>query len=202
MVALERLSNGALEQVIENYPWFVVARKELIMRSGEGEDYFRNALRSCGLFFNSRSEILGILTGRVKPSVPKPAEPKPAESELAEPVTTQMEPAKEYHIVGGDYFSKEDFESLDKQGISVDIPTVARPVEGDLTPGRERVDPLPETGTERHVEGDIFTETLARIYFQQEIYPKALEIYEKLILIYPEKSAYFASLIEQVKNIK
>lgn len=49
----------------------------------------------------------------------------------------------------------------------------------------------------------IVTETLAMILEQQGHYQKAKEAYQKLILKYPEKSAYFASQIENLnKRIK
>lgn len=47
---------------------------------------------------------------------------------------------------------------------------------------------------------DIVSETLARIYEEQGFFSRAREVYRKLSLIYPEKSNYFASLIEQTKE--
>jgi len=46
---------------------------------------------------------------------------------------------------------------------------------------------------------DILTESMAEVLAKQGMYENAIALYQKLSLIYPPKSAYFASRIEQLK---
>lgn len=91
-------------------------------------------------------------------------------------------------VVGGDFFSPEQYASVrrDEDNVFSGFKT-ERYQEPD---GRRWEDP----------EFGFCTETLAAIYADQGYFVEAKKIYSRLILRYPEKSAYFASLIEKLRQ--
>ncbi|MCD8312968.1 MAG: hypothetical protein LUC24_02260 [Bacteroidales bacterium] len=98
----------------------------------------------------------------------------------------------------GDYFSREQYEEAKRGGLNWNR---RAPIDRSAEAPEDRFhteDPGgPGTATEESMEG-FYTETLAQIYEEQGYLDKAKEIYAKLILGCPEKSAYFAALIEKL----
>ncbi len=69
-----------------------------------------------------------------------------------------------------------------------------------IIPGKEGGAPAETEPEEDGEEPEVLTETLAEILARQGKTDKALGIYEKLCLKYPEKSSYFAKKIESLQN--
>lgn len=57
-----------------------------------------------------------------------------------------------------------------------------------------------EKAEESNTVQEVYSETLADVYLQQGLAHKAIEVYEKLSLLDPAKSAYFASRIIEIKR--
>ena len=108
-------------------------------------------------------------------------------------------------ITGGDYFSRTDFETIELDSeMPLDRFIVEKPslLRASIT-SREcpvTFDPAEIDASELFDDSGFYTETLAKIYTSQGFYKRALDVYAKLILLYPEKSAYFATLVKELKT--
>ena len=107
----------------------------------------------------------------------------------------EIQPAKpKIVVVGGDYFSKEDFAQLKEEDQAPQI-HLGAPAEYNTQDSQ-----MPQGNEPVYDTMDFVTETLAKIYADQGYYDKAIEVYAKLILLYPEKSTYFATLVNEIKS--
>jgi hypothetical protein len=103
-------------------------------------------------------------------------------------------------FAGGDYFSRKEMDAIDldkTQPIDKFISEKPSLLRGNPSSSAEPV--IPEDSDD-FVDSGFYTETLARIYAEQGLVKRAVDVYAKLILLYPEKSTYFASLVKELKT--
>ena len=201
---LASLPVNELEALLEESPWFTLARKEYLWRQGEmGDEALRGATAGSALYLPSRAGFLREVAERRRREAAAREQASQA-AKAAKARQTESSEKPRIFVVGGDYFDRDDYASLEEEGLAFDTSKLAfNPIASALGAIESESGEVAQRPVRQAVEDDDFcTETLARIYFEQEFYQRAIEIYEKLILLYPEKSAYFATLIDKARNIK
>ncbi|MGN1215892.1 MAG: hypothetical protein ACI4TJ_06565 [Candidatus Cryptobacteroides sp.] len=209
-----------LAGVVQHYPWFSAARLELCARmaSMSGSDWGLEQYSDAAMYVPCRSKVFRIMRSAagndysdkdlstllkryIAASAPEGrgemAEPDHPTRVKDSPVKDSgmrfpsLPYAQEYRRTvrpaGGDFFSLEEYEAVrrDEDNFFANF-KAARSEDSDTRAWQD-----PELG--------FCTETLAQIYAEQGYFAEAKKIYSRLALRYPEKSAYFASLIEKMQ---
>ena len=206
---LKSLTMDELTGVINRYPWFGAARKELCVRMSKvgGSEWGKAQYSDAAMYVASRTLISDIVRSLVRDDYSdkdvehlikeyiNPESLRQAQgpsTSVAEPVEAPQPALVSYsrtvRVAGGDFFSAEQYASVRKEEDNVF--SNFKSDRYDEPDGRQWEDP----------EGGFCTETLAAIYADQGYFVEAKKIYSRLILRYPEKSAYFASLIEKLQQ--
>jgi hypothetical protein len=76
-----------------------------------------------------------------------------------------------------------------------------QPEKMDTQMDRETEKKIRQTAEHSNDNTDVVTEALAEVYHKQGLDDKAVEVYKKLSLLDPAKSAYFAARIREIKEI-
>ena len=200
-IDLKRLTVEELSGVVNIYPWFGAARKELCERMAEvaaAEEHGGKLFADAALYIPCRRKLAELLN--------RGKEHRYADADVDELIrkrlreengtaAQQESPAtayqREVHVPGGDYFSQADYDGVRRNDDSQLLKSLAAASSSTPAAGSEKKDQnVPHLG--------FYTQTLAEIYAEQGYFEEAKQIYSQLILAYPEKSAYFASLIQKL----
>ena len=192
-IDIHLLNLDELVGVVNLYPWYGGARLELCRRMARmGNAWDSDQYAPEALYLPHRSVLVDLL----KSSRQADYSDKDVQELLAsylEPAAAEVEEATEaaqhaVHVVGGDYFSQSQYDNV-KKGSDNIFSRFAVQIRSEAAPSGEEVSPVADR---------FATETLARIFAEQGRTEEAKRIYSRLILDIPEKSAYFASLIDSL----
>ncbi len=188
LINLETLNMEELTGVVSIYPWFAQARMELCRRMaalGEG-GWSEQRFADEALYLGSRKLLYRLLHSQTEgialnESMKDYLERRASSGQAAQVI-----------VAGSDFFSQEDYAAEREDGDDALLASLK--AAGDLDDKLEKTDPEAFT--------DFCTETLAQVYASQGYADMAKHIYSQLSLRYPEKSVYFAALIEKIENKK
>ncbi|MGM9737714.1 MAG: hypothetical protein ACI3ZT_04800 [Candidatus Cryptobacteroides sp.] len=196
-INLKTLTMDELAGVVNLYPWFAAARKELCVRMARlgGDSWGTSQFADQAMYLVDRGIIAEIansgrdtdysdfnLESLVRSYI---EEHKPIEEDKP---TGSSASAKRVRAAGGDFFSADEYEKVKRSDDNFIFPLA-----------QKKVSPPDDRAKDLSLE--FCTETLAEIYAEQGYFEQAKRIYDKLILAFPEKSAYFASLIEKLDKL-
>ena len=191
VINLKNLNIDELAGVVNLYPWFGAARKELCLRMSRLGGWDDNEYAVNALYLASRKCISDIVRAGKSESYSDTDlhELLAAYTSGKEVVHEEHEEPKNRRVraLGGDFFSQDEYDSVRREEDNVFSSFAAKARSEEK---REK--------SESNVLENFCTETLDQIFVEQGYYEQAKFIYSKLILRYPEKSAYFASLIDKL----
>ena len=192
-IDLKKLNLDELLGVVNLYPWFGGARVELCERmSRMGDAWGVAQFADAAMYIGAREKLAGLVRRAESGDWSDADVEQILKTYIAESQPVDEEVVVEQrrvHVVGGDFFSQADYDQVRRSDENVFSRYAAKAKENK---SYEVV---------KEEEFDLYTETLAQIYAEQGYYEQAKSIYSKLILAYPEKSAYFAALIQKLNEL-
>ena len=190
-IDLGSLTMDELAGVVHLYPWFASARKELCSRMSRlgGDDWGVEQYAEEALYIGDRRKVAALVRAGSKTRYADKDVERILRSWIAPAPEAAGEEGREVHVVGGDYFSQAQYKGVGRTDDNI-FTRFAVKIKSDGAKDEK-------TGSD--IADRYATETLAEIFAEQGCIEEARRIYSRLILDNPEKSAYFAALIDKLK---
>ena len=191
-IDIKKLTLDELVGVVNLYPWFGGARRELCARmSRMDESWGKEQYAEAAMYVGSRSKLSDMMrSAKAKDWVDADVEELIKSYISDSPQEEQVAEKRKTYAGVGDYFSQEEYDKVRRTDDNVFSRYAAK----------ARQD-KPEVDSSKEEDLGFYTETLAQIYAEQGYFDQAKRIYSKLILAYPEKSAYFAAIIQKMNEL-
>jgi hypothetical protein len=227
--SLDQLSDEELQSFLSKYPYaaparFLLARKKFDAGGGDAH----NDVVTAGLYFNNPLWFHSQLTSRgetteteiqrqeteAETPAPDDAAGEDKKEDIAQPPADADSPIifQSYHTI--DYFASQGIRlqqadlTKDKLGQQLKsftewlrsmkkLPATESPAAGGEDDNRQQH--VIASAANSIEEKEVLTEAMAEVWAKQGNTSRAIETYNKLSLLNPTKSAYFAAKIDQIK---
>ena len=190
---LDADSVGELSEIVKRFPYCQSAHLLFTINLFKEENVLYNASLKTTAVYAGNRRVLKQMIDQFEQKIKQSSHE--SENQSLEPVSTVEIPDFEEPLKEPD--SEEIKVKKTKQELLDEFirnqPSISR--------GKESFYSAAEASRQSIVDQEnIISETLAKIYYDQHYFEKAINIYERLSLKYPEKSIYFAALIEKAKK--
>ena len=187
----------ALQDLLQRYPYFQAAYALLAKAACDRDQPSADqAVQIAAVYATDRNHLKALLENTAPFSAPAPEEkasPKAGEYALMHDYINTIQQKAQHKIT-----KQKSLAQLDSIQAFLQKYVDFKPQSLQAVPHEYFQVDLTQQSTAFH--DDLATETLAQILWQQGKLQRALAIYEKLMLKFPEKRTYFASLIERIKR--
>lgn len=191
---LNNYSIQELSALLKDFPYCQSARILLTLNLHREKHFrFDEELKTTAVFVNSRKMLKKHIDGINKPSDPFILPDEHVETEQEK--TPEKEILEEIQTVTSEELISESEKTESMRSVD-DL--IEEFIKNEPSITRSQVsffNPVEAAKTSIVDEENVISETLAKIYFDQGKFEKAINIYKKLSLKFPEKSSYFAALI-------
>ena len=215
-----------LQNIIEEYPYFSPAHFFLLKETASSQSDYKKIAAKTALHFNNPFFLNYQLHKKATPTlipeekesfkkginIPVEVEKENTIIEDPKPIEKNKEPFLFEPLHTTDYFASqgiklgEEIQTGDKLGKQLKsftdwLKTMKKVHDGKLPIENPNMDiAVQQLAEKSNKEQEVLTESMAEVYVQQGKTGKAQDIYEKLSLLNPAKSAYFAAKIESLKE--
>jgi tetratricopeptide (TPR) repeat protein len=187
----------ALQDLLQRYPYFQAAYALLAKAACDRDQPSADqAVQIAAVYATDRNHLKALLENTAPFSTPAPEEkasPKAGEYALMHDYINTIQKKAQHKIT-----KQKSLAQLDSIQAFLQKYVDFKPQSLQAVPHEDFQVDLTQQSTAFH--DDLATETLAQILWQQGKLQRALAIYEKLVLKFPEKRTYFVSLVEQIKR--
>lgn len=194
---------SSLQALVHRYPYFQVAYT-LLAKGTYDQDHVtaKQSIQLAAIHATDRAYLKALLEDNPPFTIPTLVP-----DETASPAEEEKVPVEDYDFINGyiNAIRQRDEHPITKQKSLTQLRLIQDFMQKDMQfkpqpamPDEDFQRDLTQQSTAFH--DDLATENLAQVLVQQGKIARALEIYDQLLLKFPEKKTYFVPLIEELKS--